>query len=44
MSRNLTLRLPPELVRRALNAQGVWSEDLHPGAYGGLEVRNPFAW
>ncbi|GAA5338500.1 MULTISPECIES: PIN domain-containing protein [Thermus] len=28
---------------RALKAQVVWSEDLHPGVYGGLEVRNPFA-
>ncbi len=28
---------------RALKARVVWSEDLHPGAYGGLEVRNPFA-
>ncbi|MFD3005752.1 PIN domain-containing protein [Thermus tengchongensis] len=28
---------------RALKARVVWSEGLHPGAYGGLEVRNPFA-
>lgn len=28
---------------RSLNARVVWSEDLHPGEYGGLKVKNPFA-
>lgn len=28
---------------RALKARVVWSEDLHPGEYGGLKVKSPFA-
>jgi len=28
---------------QALGAQVIWSEDLHPGAYGEVRVENPFA-